>query len=34
VLTINDARAADGLAPVPWGERPWLPSHWTQVRNS
>jgi hypothetical protein len=27
VRTINEVRAARGLPPVPWGERPWLPNH-------
>ena len=27
VRTINEVRAARGLSPVPWGERPWLPNN-------
>jgi HK97 family phage portal protein len=27
VRTINEVRTARGLAPVPWGERPWLPNN-------
>ncbi len=26
VRTINEIRSARGLAPVPWGDQPWLPS--------
>ena len=26
IWTINNARALDGLPPVPWGEVPWLPA--------
>jgi hypothetical protein len=25
VVTINQARDAHGLPPVPWGDKPWLP---------
>ncbi len=31
VRTINDVRQAEGLPPVAWGDRPWLPEHWNQV---
>lgn len=30
VMIINDARAALGLDPVPWGEKPWQNSSWVQ----
>jgi phage portal protein BeeE len=30
VLTINEARDGQGLPPVPWGDKPWLPD--TQVQ--
>jgi HK97 family phage portal protein len=28
VVTINEMRGERGLAPVPWGETPWLPLNW------
>ena len=28
ILTINEVRQDRGLAPVPWGDTPWLPIHW------
>jgi hypothetical protein len=28
VTTINEVRQERGLAPVPWGETPWLPLQW------
>jgi HK97 family phage portal protein len=31
VRSINDVRQAEGLPPVPWGDRPWLPEHWRQA---
>ncbi len=30
VLTINEARDAQGLPPVPWGDKPWLPDNQVQ----
>lgn len=30
-VTINEIRGARGLPPVPWGDTPWLPSHWVPV---
>jgi len=32
VLTINEARDAQGLPPVPWGDRPWLPKNQVQLK--
>jgi HK97 family phage portal protein len=32
VRTINEVRTARGLAPVPWGERPWLPNNLQAVK--
>jgi HK97 family phage portal protein len=31
VRTINEERDTQGLPPVPWGERPWLPANWWPV---
>jgi HK97 family phage portal protein len=31
VLTINEVRQAEGLAPVPWGDAPWLPRLWART---
>lgn len=31
-VTINEVRGARGLPPVPWGDTPWLPTHWQPVR--
>jgi len=28
----NEARDAQGLPPVPWGDKPWLPSNQVQPR--
>jgi hypothetical protein len=28
VVTINEVRSERGLAPVPWGNVPWLPERW------
>ena len=28
VLSVNEVRQADGLAPAPWGDVPWLPRQW------
>jgi HK97 family phage portal protein len=33
VRTINEARSEQGLPPVPWGDTPWLPAEWQQVRS-
>ena len=33
VVTINEVRAAQGLAPVPWGDAPWLPRLWVQTND-
>jgi hypothetical protein len=30
VLTINEARDAQVLPPVPWGDKPWLPDNQVQ----
>ena len=30
VVTINEARDAQGLPPVPWGDKPWLPDNQVQ----
>ena len=30
VVTINEVRGEQGLAPVPWGDAPWLPRLWAQ----
>jgi len=32
VVTINEARDAQGLLPVPWGDKPWLPDHQVQPK--
>jgi HK97 family phage portal protein len=34
VRTINEVRSARGLPPVPWGDRPWLPSNLQSVGKS
>lgn len=31
IITINEARAEDGLPPVPWGAEPWLPLQFAQT---
>ena len=31
VTTINEVRGSQGLAPVPWGDAPWLPRQWAQT---
>ena len=28
IVSINEIRQDRGLAPVPWGEKPWLPLAW------
>ena len=30
IVTINEARDAQGLPPVPWGDKPWLPDNQVQ----
>lgn len=30
VVSINEVRQERGLAPVPWGDTPWLPSSWVR----
>ena len=31
VTTINEVRGSQGLAPVPWGDVPWLPIQWART---
>jgi hypothetical protein len=31
IVTINEARDAQGLTPVPWGDKPWLPDNQAQA---
>ena len=31
VTTINEVRGSQGLAPVPWGDAPWLPRQWART---
>jgi HK97 family phage portal protein len=31
VVTINEVRGEQGLAPVPWGDVPWLPLAWART---
>ncbi len=31
VTTINEVRGSQGLAPVPWGDAPWLPREWART---
>ena len=31
VTTINEVRGVQGLAPVPWGDVPWLPRQWART---
>ncbi len=33
VTTINEVRGVQGLAPVPWGDEPWLPRLWAQTND-
>ena len=33
VNTINEVRGVQGLAPVPWGDAPWLPRQWAQTND-
>jgi hypothetical protein len=33
VVTINEARDAQGLPPVPWGDKPWLPDNQVQPKS-
>jgi hypothetical protein len=32
VLAINEARDAQSLPPVPWGDKPWLPDNQLQPK--
>jgi hypothetical protein len=32
VLTINEARDAQALPPVPWSDKPWLPDNQAQPK--
>ena len=32
ITTINEARDAQGLPPVPWGDKPWLPDNQGQPK--
>lgn len=32
IITINEARDAQGLPPVPWGDNPWLPDNQMQPK--
>ncbi len=32
VVTIHEARDAQGLPPVPWGDKPWLPDNQVQPK--
>jgi HK97 family phage portal protein len=31
VVTVNEVRGEQGLAPVPWGDVPWLPLQWART---
>jgi hypothetical protein len=31
-MSINEALDAQGLPPVPWGDRPWLPDNQVQPK--